>query len=167
MDSSPNITRSNVYRMYSALVMPCSFDMKSTSSCSSSVIGTSMRTSILPLGLERPDLERFVSIQSDSSCVFRINAQSASGRRSSHRTAPFDSRSMLMHKIPPICCLADTALRRYPTEVSHRSAKLICSSFGNEFRNLRSSFISLRYRLVSVVSTLFGSGVRDFGIGYS
>lgn len=62
-----------------------------------------------------------------SALLDRKYAQSTSGRSISHLTTPPDSRSMLIHNSTPKRLLREMALRKYPTDVTHRLAKSTCS----------------------------------------
>lgn len=71
----------------------------------------------------------------------RRYAQSTSGRICSQRTTPPLSRSMLITTDSRIRSSVDNALRRYPSDVPHLSAKDSWSGFDNEFRYDRRSSI--------------------------
>lgn len=82
----------------------------------------------------------------------RMYAQSASGRRSSQRTAPPDSRSSRMQSSArnDWCLLA--ALRRYPSVVPHAATYSIRASRDNEFRYLSNLSMSVIYPQVKLKS---------------
>ena len=70
----------------------------------------------------------------------RKYAQSTSGRKSSHRTTPADSRSISMAKDSRMDCFTEIALRKYPTEVLQRPANALCADGSSELRYKRSVF---------------------------
>lgn len=72
----------------------------------------------------------------------RTYSQSISGRRSSQRTAPSDSRSMATTKSPPKLALTEMPLRKYPYEVPQRRAKSWRSNMVSERRYASSFSIS-------------------------
>lgn len=74
--------------------------------------------------------------------VRRTYDQSMSGRSSSQRTAPPDSRSMATTSSAPIRQRAYTALRKYPTVVPQREAKAMRSAGRSDIRYVRSVSIS-------------------------
>jgi phage repressor protein C with HTH and peptisase S24 domain len=88
-------------------------------------------------------------------CV-RIYAQSASGSRSSQRTAPLDSRSSKMHSSARNDWWRLAAFRRYPSLVPQAETNAARSSFAKELRYLSNLSIGIIYPEVKSKSIPMG-----------
>lgn len=82
----------------------------------------------------------------------RMYAQSASGSRSSHRTAPDDSRSSRMQSSARNDWWRLAALRRYPSLVPHAETNAARSSLPRELRYLSNLSMSIIYPWVKLKS---------------
>lgn len=99
--------------------------------------------------------------------VARRYAQSTSGRRDSHLTAPRDSLSMSITNDSRSGCPTDIALRRYPMVVLQRAAKPSCDSRSREFRYSLSDSIHnslLNGKSESIPNGNLPLGNRDYDI---
>lgn len=84
----------------------------------------------------------------------RTYDQSMSGRNSSQRTSPPDSRSIATTRSPPILMQpTEIALRKYPIVVEQRFAKAACSTGASEFKYDRSFSITDNLPLGKIKST--------------
>lgn len=86
----------------------------------------------------------------------RMYAQSAPGKRSSHRTSPPDSRSRRMHSSARNDWLRLAALRRYPSLVPHAATYAARASFESELRYLSNLSMPLIYPQVKSESIPIG-----------
>jgi phage repressor protein C with HTH and peptisase S24 domain len=86
----------------------------------------------------------------------RIYAQSASGNRSSQRTAPLDSRSSRMHSSARNDWWRLAAFRRYPSLVPQAETNAARSSFAKELRYLSNLSMGIIYPQVKSKSIPIG-----------
>ena len=94
-------------------------------------------------------------LKAPDDCV-RIYAQSASGSRSSQRTAPLDSRSSKMHSSARNDWWRLAAFRRYPSLVPQAETNAARSSFAKELRYLSNLSMGIIYPQVKSKSIPIG-----------
>lgn len=82
--------------------------------------------------------------------------QSTSGRKSSQRISPLDSRSIFIQRLSPSRCLIDAAFLKYPIDVPQRVQKSLCSSCLSAFRYLINLSMRPYYQIVICFAIPFG-----------